>query len=462
MTLADDIYARSPVFLQNALLSAYGVHLYRLRFRGEFANRLEELLRSQWYSADQLQALQRQRFATLVNLLYERVPHYRRQMIDSGAQPGDVTPENFSAIFTPVTKADINRDPGQFLAAGLSQRGLVKINTSGTSGSPLTFYTTPNAVQENYAFFARFLRWAGVRERARSATFAGRIFIPPDQQSPPFWRKNLVMRNQLFSSYHLSPRFLPDYVRELNRLAPEYIDSYPSAVYAVAGFMLEKGLKLHRPPRAIVTSSETLLDHQRSTIEAAFGCRVFDQYGSAEAVAFIGQCEHGSYHINPEYGLVEVVDEAGKAVPQGETGQLVCTGFLSSAMPLVRYRIGDTARLSAGSCACGRHFPMIAQLEGRVDDMIITPEGNRVGRLDPIFKGLSAIHETQIEQESIELLRVRIVPGAGFEKSMADQLVAELRKRVGERIGIEVEIVTAIPRTKAGKFRAVVSRVRTQ
>jgi hypothetical protein len=43
---------------------------------------------------------------------------------------------------------------------------------------------------------------------------------------------------------------------------------------------------------------------------------------------------------------------------------------------------------------------------------------------------------------------------------MADQLVAELRKRVGERIGIEVEIVSAIARTKAGKFRAVVSRVR--
>ena len=460
MSLAESIYERSPVFLQNALLSAYGVHLYRLRYGGDFPRLLSQLLQSERFSAEQLDALQRRRFGVLMRLLHERVPHYRDQMKAKGALPDDLTPANFGEVFTPVTKPDINRDPRRFLAEGVVEGDLVKINTSGTSGSPLTFYTTPAAVQENYAFFARFLRWAGVRERQRSATFAGRIIIPKDQEKPPFWRKNRVMRNQLFSSYHLSPRFLHDYVRELDRFAPEYIDSYPSAIYTIASFMLEKGLKLRVPPRAVVTSSETLLDYQRTAIEAALGCKVFDQYGNAEAVAFIAQCEHGSYHVNPEYGIVEIVDAAGRAVPHGEPGELVCTGFLSTAMPLVRYRIGDTARFASGGCACGRHFPLVAQIEGRVDDIIITPEGNRVGRLDPIFKGLAAIRETQIIQETVERIVMKIVPGQEFDRSMADRLVGELRKRVGERMTIDVEIVPEIPRTKAGKFRAVVSRLK--
>jgi len=460
VSLAEKVYQKSPVFLQNALLSAYGLHLYRLRFRGNFERRLGELLQSERFSAAQLLELQRRRLAELTRLLHERVPHYRDHLKSRGATPEDITLENFSAVFTPVTKADINRDPRRFLAEGVDARDLVTINTSGTSGSPLTFYTTPQAVQENYAFFARFLRWAGVRERLRSATFAGRIIIPQSQESPPFWRKNLVMRNQLFSSYHLSPRFLGDYVRELDRFAPEYIDSYPSAIYTLATFMLEHGLKLRHPPRAVVTSSETLLDYQRTAIEAALGCRVFDQYGNAEAVSFIAQCEHGSYHVNPEYGIVEIVDADGRPCAPGEVGELVCTGFLNTAMPLVRYRIGDTASFASGTCACGRHFPLMTQIEGRVDDMIITPEGNRVGRLDPIFKGLAAIRETQIVQESLERLVVRIVPGKGFDLSMAERVVAELRKRVGERIGIEVEILQEIPRTRAGKFRAVVSHLK--
>lgn len=462
MSKAEWIYEHSPVFLQNAMLSAYGVHLYRMRFGGVFEERLGELLKSQWHSSDQLQDLQRQRLARLVRHAYDKVPYYKQLMRERGVLPADVTAENLSTAFPALSKADINRSPDAFIADDAVRRSLVRINTSGTSGSPLSFYTTAGAVQENYAFFARFLQWAGVQHRQHSATFAGRIFIPQAHVKPPFWRKNLIMRNQLFSSYHLAPQFLPSYVRELGRLAPDYIDSYPSAVYTVAKFMLERGLSLPRKPKVIVTSSETLLDYQREVIEKAFGCAVRDQYGNAEAVAFISQCEKSSYHVNPEYGLIEIVDEHDRPVPPGQEGELVCTGFLNQAMPLMRYRIGDSLALSTQRCECGRNFPVVKHILGRVDDLIVTPEGNAVGRLDPIFKGLSSIRETQIIQETLNLLTVKIVPGAGFDQSMADTLLGELRKRVGNTIAINVEILNEIPRTKAGKFKAVVSKLKSR
>jgi len=77
VSLAEKVYQKSPVFLQNALLSAYGLHLYRLRFRGNFERRLGELLQSERFSAAQLLELQRRRLAELTRLLHERVPHYR-------------------------------------------------------------------------------------------------------------------------------------------------------------------------------------------------------------------------------------------------------------------------------------------------------------------------------------------------------------------------------------------------
>lgn len=459
-TLAERIYARVPVFAQNAMLSLYGLHLYRQRYHGVFRQRLAELLESERFPAERLRSLQERRLARLVDRAYERVPYYRDLMKQRGIHPRDVTLDNLGELLPAIGKADINREPGRFLADDVPRKGLVRINTSGTSGSPLAFYTTRASLQENYAFFSRFLRWAGVRERIRSATFAGRIFIPKDQDRPPFWRKNLVMRNELFSSYHLSPQNLPHYVAELERLAPEYIDTYPSALYTLARFVRDQGIAFRHRPKAIITSSETLLDHQREAIETVFGCRVFDFYGNAEAVSFIGQCEHGSHHSHPEYGVIEVIGADGKPVPPGAEGELVCTGFLNEAMPLIRYRIGDSAVLSGEPCPCGRNFPVVKQIVGRMDDIIVTPEGNRVGRLDPIFKGLTSIKETQIVQETRERLTMNIVPDKGFHPGMADALVGELRKRVGHTIKVDVQILDSIPRTKAGKFKAVVSRVK--
>lgn len=459
-TLAERIYERSPIFVQNAMLAMYGMNLYRLRYSGSFNQRLRELLDSQWLDAERLAALQLRRLQVLVRHAQTHVPFYRDHMRSKGARVEDVTPQSIAGILPVVSKPDINADPSRFIEEGAALDKLVRINTSGTTGSPLAFYTTRAALQENYAFFARFLRWAGVKERVPSVTFAGRIIIPKTQDGPPYWRSNPIMRNVLFSSYHLSPEHLRHYVAELDRIAPEFIDSYPSAVYTLAQFMKEQGLRLRRPLKSIVTSSETLLEHQREVIEEVFGCRVFDQYGNAEAVSFVSQCEHGTYHSNPEYGLIEVLDEHGNPARPGEPGEIVCTGFLNRAMPLIRYRIGDSAVISDERCACGRAFPVVKQLLGRVDDIIVTPEGHRVGRLDPIFKGLVSIKETQIVQESLQLIVLKIVPDRGFDQGVADQLVEELRKRVGHTIQVQVEILDSIPRTKAGKFKAVVSRVK--
>ena len=85
-------------------------------------------------------------------------------------------------------------------------------------------------------------------------------------------------------------------------------------------------------PRLIVTTAETLLAFQRETIERAFSCPVTDQYGCTEMALFISQCEHGSYHVHPEYGIVEVLDERDRPVAPGEEGEVVCTGFVNRAM----------------------------------------------------------------------------------------------------------------------------------
>src|SRR5690606_10473655 len=149
---------------------------------------------------------------------------------------------------------------------------------------------------------------------------------------------------------------------------------------------LEDGLPPLPTLRVAVANAEPLHAHQRELVARAFGCPARESYGQAEAVAAASECPAGTLHTWPEVGVLEVWSEGAGArpLPAGEAGQLVATGLLNRAMPLVRYAVGDRAALAGDTtpCACGRALPRLLELSGRCDDVLLTPDGRRVGRLD--------------------------------------------------------------------------------
>jgi phenylacetate-CoA ligase len=125
-------------------------------------------------------------------------------------------------------------------------------------------------------------------------------------------------------------------------------------------------------------------------------------------------------------------------------------------MPLVRYEIGDSAARLEGPCGCGSSWTTFRQIIGRVDDVIVTPDGRRVGRIDHIFKGLHGIRECQVIQETARLIRLKIVMSGEFDQET--QLLENIRERLGPAMQVELERVERIPRTSSGKFRSVINR----
>jgi phenylacetate-CoA ligase len=200
--------------------------------------------------------------------------------------------------------------------------------------------------------------------------------------------------------------------------------------------------------KVVVTSAEPLTDDQRAVIGAAFGCPVRETYGMTENVAAASECEAGRLHLWPEVGAVEVRD-----------GEFICTGLLNDAMPLIRYRLGDRGRLAPETemCPCGRTLPVIAGVEGRTSDLLITPDGRRIFWLNPVFYGLP-VRQGQIVQETLQRVRVRFIPAPDFTEAAGRALVTRLRERVGD-VEVVLEPVAEMPRTAAGKVRAVVSSV---
>jgi phenylacetate-CoA ligase len=452
-SIATRAYFAAPVWLQNVMISAYGLRLRRLRYGRVQREALAALCTSQWLPREELQALQLRELNRVIALARETVPLY------AGRGLPDRPLSRLEEIrrLPLLTKEELQQPAAMITSSRSRGVRLEEVHTGGTTGKPLTIYCDRGTLQRNYAFFARFREWAGVQPDARVATFAGRTLVPPTQESPPYWRRNAAANSLLFSSYHISPRTVEAYVKALEAFRPALIDSYPSSLEPIARHILNRGGTSHRPA-AIITSSETLIPEVRELIERAFSTRIFDHYGAAEMAALVTQCEAGSYHVNSEFGIIEVLRD-GQPVGPGESGDLVATGFINPVMPLIRYATGDTAVQGDGTCRCGRALPTLLGLEGRRDDVLITPDGRRIGRLDPIFKAVSSLHETRIVQDAPDHVRVEMVLHDDLPAEDAASLRRELANRLGPLMRVDLVRVSQLPRTARGKLRSVVNEV---
>ncbi len=218
---------------------------------------------------------------------------------------------------------------------------------------------------------------------------------------------------------------------------------------------------LHVPHlKYIMTNAEPLPLWQRRDIEHAFGCPVRENYGMAEAMVGASECEHGTLHLWPDAGVVELLHDDGSITNSG-SGEVLGTTLHNRAMPLIRYRTGD--RIDGldphASCACGRTLPVIRAIDGRRDDVIITPDGRRLGRMDPIFKDSLPIRKAQIVQVSRLELEVRLVPAEGYVSADGDTLAHRISQLVGD-MNISIVLCTNIPNESNGKFKGVVNLLR--
>ncbi|PYJ85735.1 MAG: hypothetical protein DME22_08005, partial [Verrucomicrobia bacterium] len=357
-----------------------------------------------------------------------------------------------------LKKESVRKHPEAFLSLN-SGKDLRMEHTSGTTGTPLKLWHDRTVARSWYALMeARWRGWYGVSRQDRWGILGGRLVTPIEQKKPPFWVWNAGLRQLYLSSYHLSPDTVGSYIEALRCNKVKYLWGYASSLFSLAILASEQRLE---PPQleVVISNAEPLYAHQREIIRGAFGCPVRDTFGMSEMVCGVSECEAGKMHLWPEAGLVEILeDNSDDPVPHGMPGRLICTGLLNDVMPLIRYETGDRAILAPPweSCPCGRTLPILRHIEGRQDDLIVTPDRRRVGRLDPVFKADLAIREAQVIQETATRLRIKVVPTPTYCKATRNQLIDALRQRVGA-MEIQVECVEQIPRGANGKFRAVLS-----
>lgn len=437
MNLRDRILIHTPPVLQSLVTTAGSRLRFGQRFGSVFREAMAQLEANERLDRKGLLEVQAILLRRILQDAREHVPYYR----EFGAPADDLL------AWPVIDKARIRRNPTAFLSDRFPRRSLMRSETSGTSGSPLSVLSSRDSYQWEMAFRWRHRAWAGIPFGAKGAYLSGHLVVPQGRQEPPFWVHDGAERRLLLSSYHMSDRNLPAYVSALVNFTPDFVHGYPSSLYLVAQAVMRSQ---RRPrPRAVFAASETLLPYQRAAIEEAFGCKVYAWYGQTELTLNIVECERGGLHLREDYGVLEIALD----------GAILGTGLRNSAMPMIRYRTGDAIERMDGECDCGRPFALVRAIEGRMEDYVVTPGGARVGRLDHLFKGAAGVVEAQIVQDSPGALRLRVVRGEGYGDESERTIRREALSRLGPEVAVAFEYVTAIPRGAGGKFRFVLSTV---
>jgi phenylacetate-CoA ligase len=459
----EKIYPVVPVWAQNLGISIYGFAWKRERLGGRFEQYVREFRERDAWTPERLNQYLTAELRSGLTRAFREVPYYNERWRAVGVEANGLARFQLSDLQRlPTTpKEELRAHPEAFVSDAVkrSQR-LRRYYSSGSTGTPITaIYTADIRRRFIAAREVRSFGWAGTSLRKPRSMIGGRMVVPRGVNRPPFHRYNWAEKQLYFSAYRISPANAPYYVDALNQYQPRVLTGYAHSHYLLAQMMLEQGLVLDYRPDALVLSSEKLTPEMKAVISRAFGARAYEEYGCIENCVLATECEHGRLHVNPDFGLVEIVDDQGRPVSPGTEGRLLCTSLLNEAQPLIRYDVGDLAAWSSESCPCGRnHLPVLQGILGRLEDVVIAPNGSRMVRFHGIFVGLPNIIEGQVIQEALNRFTVKIVARNGF----GDRDEQTVRRRFGERLGkvqVQVQRVNEIPRTNRGKFRAVISNL---
>ena len=419
---------------------------------------LHQLERTQWLAPAKLLELQLGQLAVLLRHAHATVPYYRASWAGAYEPAAPLTYERFARLPL-LSRRDLQehfdalRSANPPAAHGVPEER----RTSGSTGAPVRFLTTPLAGLYWNALTLRDHLWHGRDPGLKLAVIRRETADADAANWGPATLGLLQTGHCVGHSIFGAAAAHLDWLLEQK---PAYLYTYPSLVAELARLSLERGA---RPEglREVRTLAESLDPALRALVREAWNVPLTDLYSASETGYLALQCPQGEhYHVQSEGVLLEVLDEGGRPCAPGQVGRVVVTPLHNFAMPLVRYDIQDYAEAGA-PCACGRGLPVLKRILGRVRNMLVTADGRQYW---PVF-GTRALMEAapvrqhQFVQKTHALVEARLVVAAPLSPQQEERFRARVLSQLPAGMRLQLAYVERIERSPGGKFEDFVSEL---
>jgi len=446
-------------FFRHILFPAYEA-LVRRRNTHQY---LAEYECNQWMESDRIEQLRLAKLNALLEHCWENVSFLRSYWLDFGIKRTLLREVSELSTY-PVLSKDIIRDNYDGMRAQNVAQKIYAKSTGGSTGDPFRFEYSEESYARRTAVMWRGYRWCGA-DLGRRTLYLWAVSHDEIGKGRALALNSLKERayhgafnRKFLNAFAMSEDSMVSYVKQIAKFEPKIVVGYVGALVSLSRWMLERGFRV-LPPLAIVSAAETLTSPDRAIIEDAFDAPVFNTYGCREFMLIACECsERSGMHISADHLVVEVLDDQRQGV-EGSSGDVCITDLHNFAMPFVRYLNGDKATLSGRICPCGRSLPLLDTVDGRLLDVIKTPDGRVIPGELFVHTTLEfpSIRQYQAVQTSENEIEFRLVSPQGLSIEERALLEARLRRGVGTSVDLVIREVTAIPELPSGKRRITVA-----
>ena len=380
----------------------------------------------------------------------KKSPYYKELNI-----PFHEDPVTYLKKFPILTKQILRSETDRLLT--MPVHGLSRECSSGTSGFQSIVYWTKQEQSQHRATQLLWWEWAGFR------------MGDPILQTGITPNRKLIkgIKDKLLNTYYLQAF---SHSEEDVKKAFDWVKSkkdpvlagYASSLYVLAQFAEKMGEQLHF--KTAISWGDKLFPHYRRQIERVFGTKVHETYGSAEGLMMGAQKDLDHMYLMNQNVFFELVDDDGNDVKEGEMGHVIVTSLNAFAMPLIRYRIGDLARMLPRDqypVKRSMDYPIIEKVIGRDTDLVRTPGGKVlvVHSFTGIFEHIPEISQFRITQEKLSGIKVEFVPGEGYHEQLLDKIREKLDENIREPFAVEFIERNQIPPSASGKPQLIISKI---
>ena len=415
---------------------------------------LFQLRRNAWRKTEDLLKIQEKKLRAIIKHAYENVEFYHKKFDSLGLKPSDVKNVEDLKKLPMISKKEIRDNyPEGIVAKGVDIRKCKTYRTSGSTGIPLTILLDKSAEDYRAALFGRPFFECGLGLRDRMVEIVDERHVKRDKE----WYQRLGLLGRL---YVPATQSVDEQMPLIAAYKPDAIFGYSSWLHLLAKTM-RKAESKQLSPRLVFSTAEILTQEQRKCIESTFEVDVLDFYGCVEVERVAWECrEQVGYHMDVDCVATEFVKDDEEVSP-GERGNLILTCLCNYAMPLIRYNIGDIAVPTNEKCTCGRGLPLMKNIEGRADDMVIAPSGKILvpENFAQMMRAISGIGQYKVIQQKKDEIIVQIVKGTGFSQNTVKMVREEIKRILGSDVHVKTFIVNEVERDNSGKLRAVVTKV---
>jgi len=423
---------------------------------------LDDLEKTQWYSRNDIEALQLQKLHALLKSAKEHSPWHARRIEKSGINVANLTLEEFKKLPT-MTKADAQQH-GNEMAWHDVPGGSFRYTTGGSSGQPLIFNFGRSRQASDAAGRIRARRWWSVNVGEPEVYLWGAPVELNKTDRIKTIRDRLL--NQLvLNAFEMSPKNMSIYLSSIQKFNPKCIYGYASSIALLASYASQNGLHISLPDLKVVcTTGEPLYPEQRQLISEFFNVPVANEFGSRD----IGYTAHENSHqqmlLMSESIVLEILDHHGNPVSVGEMGEAVMTGLCSEAQPFIRYRTGDMVKLSLDPDKDGRGLHVIEEVVGRNTDFLIHENGSIIHALAAIYilRDTDGVEQFKITQQAINDFEVLILTNPFWHPASLKIIEEKFKARFGRECKTHIQLVNEIPPEQSGKIRQVISKIQPQ